>query len=293
MPAFVAHVWPGDATLRVPPDAYGATSAGRGAGQRRLLTTSDPWSRCVAARSGARLARLTSSRDGVQPSAGTGNLRVARLSDSAPSPQVSLARAFVRGLVAGLALALGTLLVYGFGAGYFGALAVPTRQEGSRSGRRRLTAIRSSRAMDARSGSSFGQPAPTVDPLSGGRPGPELTHGVTATMASHDCVCSDSAAVLARCCHDADRIRPPAQLTVIDRGRPQCGWWRMTPSASGTTSVTALSPPSGPGYAPTKRRDSVPMTSMRSARSLGPATVSMSIRIESGPRVPTVIHRHF
>jgi hypothetical protein len=76
MPAFVAHVWPGDATLRAPPDAYGATSAGRGAGQRRLLTTSDPWSRCVAARSGARLARLTSSRDGVQPSAGTGNLCV-------------------------------------------------------------------------------------------------------------------------------------------------------------------------------------------------------------------------
>jgi len=28
--------------------------------------------------------------------------------------------------VAGLALALGTLLIYGFGAGYFGALAVPT-----------------------------------------------------------------------------------------------------------------------------------------------------------------------
>lgn len=148
MPAFVAHVWPGDTTLRVPPDAYGATSASRGAGQRRLLTTSDPWSRCVAARSGARLARLTSSRDGVQPSAGTGNLRVARLSDSAPSPQVSLARAFVRGLVVGLALALGSLLIHGFGAGYFGALAVPTPQEGRRSGRRRPTAIRSSGAMD-------------------------------------------------------------------------------------------------------------------------------------------------
>lgn len=51
---------------------------------------------------------------------------VARLSHGAPSPQVSLARAFVRGLVAGLALALGTLLIYGFGAGYFEALAVPT-----------------------------------------------------------------------------------------------------------------------------------------------------------------------
>jgi hypothetical protein len=39
---------------------------------------------------------------------------------------VSLARAFVRGLVASLALALGTLLIYGFGAGYFEVLAVPT-----------------------------------------------------------------------------------------------------------------------------------------------------------------------
>jgi hypothetical protein len=51
---------------------------------------------------------------------------VARLSDDAPSLQVSLARALVRGVVAGLALALGTLLIYGLGAGYFVALAVPT-----------------------------------------------------------------------------------------------------------------------------------------------------------------------
>jgi hypothetical protein len=51
---------------------------------------------------------------------------VAKLPGGAPSAQVSLARAFVCGLVAGLALAFGTLLIYGFGAGYFGALAVPT-----------------------------------------------------------------------------------------------------------------------------------------------------------------------
>jgi hypothetical protein len=51
---------------------------------------------------------------------------VAKLLGGAPSAQVSLARAFFRGLVAGLALVFGTLLIYGFGAGYFGALAVPT-----------------------------------------------------------------------------------------------------------------------------------------------------------------------
>jgi formate/nitrite transporter FocA (FNT family) len=54
------------------------------------------------------------------------SVRVAKLSSIPPSAQVSLARAFVRGLVAGLMLVFGTLLIYGFGAGYFGALAVPT-----------------------------------------------------------------------------------------------------------------------------------------------------------------------
>jgi formate/nitrite transporter FocA (FNT family) len=52
--------------------------------------------------------------------------RVAKLSGSPPSAQASLARAFVRGLLAGLMLVFGTLLIYGFGAGYFGTLAVPT-----------------------------------------------------------------------------------------------------------------------------------------------------------------------
>ena len=53
-------------------------------------------------------------------------MRVARLPGSAPNAQQSLARTFVRGLVAGLMLAFGILLIYGFGAGYLGALAVPT-----------------------------------------------------------------------------------------------------------------------------------------------------------------------
>lgn len=52
--------------------------------------------------------------------------RVAKLSGSALGAQVSLTRAFLRGLVAGLTLAFGSLLIYGFGAGYFEALAVPT-----------------------------------------------------------------------------------------------------------------------------------------------------------------------
>jgi hypothetical protein len=44
----------------------------------------------------------------------------------APAEQVSLARAFVLGLVAGLTLVVGTLLIYAFGAGYFGHFAVLT-----------------------------------------------------------------------------------------------------------------------------------------------------------------------
>jgi formate/nitrite transporter FocA (FNT family) len=53
-------------------------------------------------------------------------VRVAKLSGSPLSAQASLARTFVRGLLAGLILVFGTLLIYGFGAGYFGTLAVPT-----------------------------------------------------------------------------------------------------------------------------------------------------------------------
>jgi hypothetical protein len=45
---------------------------------------------------------------------------------SAPADQESLARAFVLGLVAGLMLVVGALLIYAFGAGYFGDFAVPT-----------------------------------------------------------------------------------------------------------------------------------------------------------------------
>jgi hypothetical protein len=44
----------------------------------------------------------------------------------APPEQVSLARAFVLGLVAGLTVVVGSLLIYAFGAGYFGDSAVPT-----------------------------------------------------------------------------------------------------------------------------------------------------------------------
>ncbi|MGH7665567.1 MAG: hypothetical protein ACRENI_14955 [Gemmatimonadaceae bacterium] len=44
----------------------------------------------------------------------------------APTEQVSLARAFVLGFVAGLTLVVGALSIYAFGAGYFGDFAVPT-----------------------------------------------------------------------------------------------------------------------------------------------------------------------
>ena len=42
-----------------------------------------------------------------------------------PADQVSLAPAFVVGLVAGLTLVVGVLLIYGFGAGYFESFGVP------------------------------------------------------------------------------------------------------------------------------------------------------------------------
>jgi formate/nitrite transporter FocA (FNT family) len=48
------------------------------------------------------------------------------MSGGAPGARVSLARAFVRGAVAGLTLASGAMLIYGFGAGYFRDFAVPT-----------------------------------------------------------------------------------------------------------------------------------------------------------------------
>ena len=54
------------------------------------------------------------------------SVRVKYASNGAPGEQASLARAFVLGLGAGLALAVGALLIYGFGAGYFGASQFPT-----------------------------------------------------------------------------------------------------------------------------------------------------------------------
>ena len=47
-------------------------------------------------------------------------------SGGAPGEHVSLARPFVLGLEAGLALVGGALFIYGFGAGYFGNFSVPT-----------------------------------------------------------------------------------------------------------------------------------------------------------------------
>ena len=54
------------------------------------------------------------------------SVRVTNAPGGAPGERVSLARAFALGLVAGLTLVFGALLIYAFGAGYFGDFAVPT-----------------------------------------------------------------------------------------------------------------------------------------------------------------------
>jgi hypothetical protein len=48
-------------------------------------------------------------------------------SGGAPGEHVSLARTFVLGLEAGLALVVGALFIYGFGAGYFENFSIGLR----------------------------------------------------------------------------------------------------------------------------------------------------------------------